>query len=61
LIEKEFKIPTELPKPLVNLTLGEPTKENGFPQCEVIKQSVLDIINSEKHNGYTASSGAVVA
>jgi len=61
LIEKEFKIPTDLPRPLVNLTLGEPTKENGFPQCDAIKQSVIDIISSEKHNGYTASNGALVA
>jgi len=43
------------------LTLGEPTKENGYPSPSIISSSVVDVINSQKHNGYTPSNGAPVA
>jgi len=31
LIAGDLKIPDNLPRPLVNLGLGEPSKANGFP------------------------------
>jgi hypothetical protein len=55
LVEKEFHINPYHPKSLVNFTLGEPTKENGYPSPPVISESVIEAITSEKHNGYTSS------
>ena len=60
-LEREFKIPAETPKPLLNLALGEPTKANGYPLPEEMKQAIIEVIESEKCNGYTKSTGAVEA
>lgn len=54
-------LPKDHAKPLINLTLGEPTPENGYPSPDVISASVIEVIESKKHNGYSASNGALVA
>ena len=56
-LEKDFKVPEEHEKELINFTLGEPTKANGYPLPEVTKEAVVECVNSEKFNGYTHSSG----
>src|SRR5690606_3072955 len=60
-LEKDFKVPEDPHKPLINLTLGEPTKENGYPLPDVTKQAIVDVVESEMHNGYTHSSGCLPA
>lgn len=60
-LEKDFKVPEEPHKPMINLTLGEPTKENGYPLPDVTKQAMVEVVESEKHNGYTHSSGVLAA
>lgn len=60
-LEKDFKVPQDPPVPLINLTLGEPTKANGYPLPEVTKQAVQEAVDSEAHNGYTHSSGSLPA
>jgi tyrosine aminotransferase len=57
ILEKDFKVPENHEKSFVNLTLGEPTKANGYPLPEVTKQALIDAVESEKYNGYTHSSG----
>lgn len=56
-LEKEFKVPEDPHKPILNLTLGEPTAANGYPVPEVIKEAVKDALDAEKYNGYTHSAG----
>ena len=60
-IEKEFKIPENLPVKLVNLTLGDPSKENGYPVSEVTNEAIIETVKAEKFNGYTASNGSPAA
>ena len=60
-IEKEFKIPEVLPVKLINLTLGDPCKENGYPISDVTKEALIETIESEKFNGYTPSNGTLAA
>lgn len=61
LLEKEFKIPAQPPKPMINLALGEAKKEEGFGAPDTVKQALIDAINSDQNNGYTASNGLLVA
>lgn len=48
-------------KTMVNLGLGEPSRANGFELPPVINQAIIEAIESEKHNGYTQSTGTVAA
>lgn len=52
LLEKEMVFPKDHAKPMINLGLGEPTRANGFELPEVINQSIIEVIQSEQHNGY---------
>jgi tyrosine aminotransferase len=45
----------------VNLTLGEPTKANGYPLPSIVNEAVCEVVNSEKFNGYTPSNGCLPA
>lgn len=61
LLEKEFKIPAEPPKTMINLALGEAKKEEGFGAPAIVKEALIDSINSDLCNGYTASNGLLPA
>jgi len=43
------------------LGLGEPTKENGFHLAESVNKSIIEVIESEKANGYTQACGIIEA
>ncbi len=53
LLESEMPLPKNHPKTLCNLGLGEPSRANGFELPPAINQAIIDVIESEKHNGYT--------
>lgn len=61
LLEKDLIPVKNHPKPMVNLGLGEPSKANGFDLPEVIAESIIEAVKSEKANGYTMSSGTIEA
>jgi aspartate/methionine/tyrosine aminotransferase len=73
MLEKELKLPVTPHKPMVNLglgklytqskyiTLGEPTKANGYELPPVINESLIEQIKKETANGYTMSSGMLEA
>lgn len=46
---------------MINLGLGEPNKANGFDLPPVINEAIIEVVNSENHNGYTQASGAAPA
>ncbi len=54
-------LPKNHPKTLCNLGLGEPSRANGFELPPAINQAIIEVIESEKHNGYTQSTGALPA
>ena len=54
-------LPKNHEKPLCNLGLGEPSRANGFELPPAINQAIIEVIESEKHNGYTQSTGALPA
>ena len=56
-----MKPPATHAKTMINLGLGEPTKANGFALSEVINQSIIEAIESEKFNGYSHSCGPLPA
>lgn len=56
-LEKDFKVPETHEKDLINFTLGEPTKANGYPLPEETKEAIIEAVEAEKFNGYTHSSG----
>lgn len=60
-VEKEFKIPEGHEKELINLTLGEPTKANGYPLPDVTKEAIIEAVEAETYNGYMHSSGCIPA
>jgi aspartate/methionine/tyrosine aminotransferase len=43
------------------LGLGEPSKANGFHLAESVNKSIIEVIESEKHNGYTQACGVIEA
>jgi aspartate/methionine/tyrosine aminotransferase len=53
--------PKDHAKPLINLGLGEPSKANGFTLPSVINEALIEVVQSEQHNGYTAANGALPA
>lgn len=53
--------PKDHEKPLINLGLGEPSKANGFTLPSVINEALIEVVQSEQHNGYTAANGALPA
>jgi hypothetical protein len=71
IMESDLKVPANPHKPMCNLGLGkvwlrltcagEPTKENGYELPTVIGEAVIDVIKTEKLNGYTHSSGSIEA
>ena len=73
MLEKELKLPATPHKSMVNLglgkllnsincvTLGEPTKANGYELPSVINESLIEQIKKETVNGYTMSSGMLEA
>jgi len=61
ILEAELKPPQNHAKTMVNLGLGEPSKANGFDLPPAINASIIEAIESEKHNGYTHSTGALPA
>ena len=52
ILEKEMKAPQNHPLKMINLGLGEPNKANGFDLPAVINESIIEVIQSENHNGY---------
>lgn len=38
-------------------SIGEPTKNHGFPLPAEMNKAVIDVIENETSNGYTASNG----
>lgn len=61
ILENELRPPQGHPKSMINLGLGEPSKANGFELPPAINQAIIEVIESEKHNGYTQSTGAAPA
>ena len=61
MLEGSLKPIANHPKPMINLGLGEPSRANGFDLPPVINQAIIEAIESEKHNGYTQSTGTVAA
>ena len=61
IIEKEFKIPENPPVKVLNLTLGVPSNDNGYPMSVETKQAIIESVESEKFNGYTPSNGLLSA
>lgn len=52
LLEKEMVFPKDHAKPMINLGLGEPSRANGFALPPVINQAIIEVVESEAHNGY---------
>lgn len=71
MLEKELKIPAAPHKPIINLGLGkrrvlvmcvgEPTKANGYDIPAVINEAIIEQVQKETVNGYTAPSGMIEA
>lgn len=61
MLEKTLIPPQGHALPMINLGLGEPTRANGYELPPVINQSLIDVIESETHNGYTQATGALAA
>lgn len=61
LLEKEMVFPKNHEKSLINLGLGEPSRANGFELPPVINQALIDVVESEQHNGYCQATGALPA
>ena len=43
------------------ISLGEPTKANGYDLPPVIAESIIEQVKTETCNGYTMSSGTLEA
>lgn len=61
ILEKELRVNPNHEKSHVGLGLGEPSRANGFELPPVINQAIIEAVESEKHNGYTGSTGTVAA
>ena len=61
ILEGELRADPNHELPMINLGLGEPSRANGFELPAVINQSMIEVIESEQHNGYTQSTGAAPA
>ena len=61
LLEKEFTIPAQPLKPLINLALGEVRKEEGFGLPPLVKEALVNVISSDTSNGYSPSIRMPVA
>ena len=61
ILENDLKPPQNHELSMINLGLGEPSRANGFELPEVINEAIMEIVDSQKHNGYTQASGALPA
>lgn len=61
ILEKELRPDPNHEKPHLGLGLGEPSRANGFELPPVINQAIIEAVESEKHNGYTQSTGTQAA
>jgi tyrosine aminotransferase len=54
-----LKPPTHHPpsKPLLSLSLGDPTVFGNLPCPEVLTRAIVDNATAAKHNGYVPSAG----
>jgi tyrosine aminotransferase len=61
ILEREMKIPVGHALPHIGLGLGEPSKANGYIVDPKINEAIIEAVNAETNNGYTAASGTVAA
>ena len=48
-------------KKILNLTYGEPTKENGYYIAPVLTEAVIEVAKDGGKNGYAPQSGCIEA
>lgn len=46
---------------MINLGLGEPSRANGFELPEAINRALIEVVQTEQHNGYCQATGAAPA
>lgn len=61
MVETYLIFPKPPHKSVINMGLGEPTKENGFDIPKEAADAVIEAVQSEKYNGYTLASGSIEA
>lgn len=49
--------PSHSDKPIIKLTIGDPTLDGNIVAPEVVTQSMIDTVQSSKHNGYANTIG----
>ena len=59
IVEKEFNIPKEPPVPLLNFSIGDIKKANGYPIADQVQQAIEEVVKSGDYNSYTPSNGAL--
>jgi len=56
-IVDRLKVPTDNPKPLISLSIGDPTQYGNLANPTNINDALIENIKSRKFNGYTHSAG----
>ncbi|XP_019965220.1 tyrosine aminotransferase [Paralichthys olivaceus] len=56
-IVDEMKLTPNRDKPMIALSIGDPTVFGNLPTDEVVLQAVKDAVDSQKYNGYAPSVG----
>eukprot|EP01117_Protostelium_nocturnum_P011608 TRINITY_DN4215_c0_g1_i1.p1 TRINITY_DN4215_c0_g1~~TRINITY_DN4215_c0_g1_i1.p1 ORF type:complete len:418 (-),score=149.62 TRINITY_DN4215_c0_g1_i1:197-1450(-) len=56
-IVDSLKVPPNPPKPLISLSIGDPTVFGNLPTAENVAEKMIENIRSGKYNGYSHSAG----
>lgn len=60
-IVDDLKVPENNPLPLIDLSIGDPTRYGNMSIDNEVKKAVVRSLESNKNNGYTHSEGQLVA
>ena len=58
LLVTKLKAPENPKKSIVNLSIGEPSAENGYVLPKEVNEALIKVIQNGKHNGYTQHWGS---